>query len=422
MDLAGKIPPAAPLPAEPPSGVRRRGPAGAPAGHEPSAGHLAPVPASVERAFTEFVKAQVKRTPAYARRLRIPVDRAEDIRQRSLAKLFPLIAEIAPEKWEAWLWDAMRLRTLHYFRGVRRARRHAPEVLLLLQSWQSRTPPDVDVHQRECARELLALLDALTPVRREVVCLHLIDDLSLKDVAATLGIPEDTAWSHWRRAALDMADAWERRRAKDRSNVLIAAFFAASAAVVAFWRRLFGRRAAGTSPRPGRGLLACAACVLLVVAHEEPGRPVSRDERPGPVAVLVPPSSPDGDEPPAPAVPAAPIAPAAPKEHESTAPAVPVDPARHARAAAVPPSRAVPRGAASAQRTAEGERDRRDGVVPSTADHKAAAHRYLKHVAQLRQQGRRDAARNLLTLYRLSFPDDPLPVEHASLAAALATP
>ena len=159
--------------------------------------------------------------------------------------------------------------------------------------------------------------------------------------------------------------------------------------------------------------------MLLVVAHEEPGRPVSRDERPGPVAALVPPSSPGGDALPATVAPAAPVA---PKEHESTAPAAPVDTARHARAAAVPPSRAVPRGAASAQRTAEGERDTRQDVAPTTADHKAAAHRYLRNVAQLRQQGRRDAARNLLTLYRLSFPDDPLPVEHASLAAALATP
>lgn len=452
MDLASKIPPpSAALPSEPPSGVRLRSPDRAserptlaytrPDGGRPRAASPAEgVNVATEIAFTEFVKVQVKLTPKYADRLRIPVDVAEDIRQRSLAKLFPLRAEIEPDRWEAWLWNAMRLRALEHFRSARRARKREPGMIPLLESWQCCDSPEVELYQRECARELLALLDKLAPERREVVCLYLIDDLPMKEVAEKLGIPEDTAKNRWRLAAMDMALAWERDRAKERSNALIAALFVASAFLLAFWRRLFRHRVAGIPPRRGGALLACAACALLVSAHDEPsGRADRRELRELVAGAVEGPSttgSHGGDG--APALrgegqksadwdgdqrASSSTAPAAPSGHESPLRSAPATMVRQQRASWAAPSLvAAPPGAVSAEPAAKEGHD-----TPADASRKAAqrrdlAHKYLANITELHRQGKADGARRLLNLYRLSFPDDPLPREHAKLASMLATP
>lgn len=432
MDPATKLPLSSPVsPSEPPSGIRFR--AGRVAPGAPTLAHTlrecAPgedtegsdVAGFDERRFIEFVKAQTrpKRVEHYARALRVPSDRAEDILQSSLEKLLPLRAEIESATWEPWLWNAMRLRSLDYFRSVRRARRHEARITLLLRDWQSCASPEAALYQRECERELSALLDNLAPERREVVSLYLIDGLSMKDVAASLGIPFDTAKNRWRLAAIDMAGAWERGRAKERSKSAIAALLALVAIWVAFWRRL----AHGAQRRRGP-LLACAACAFVFATHEEPARAALSPEA---AAVIVA----------APGAPGAPGAPAAP-DHLDAPPAEihgvrPSD--GEARAVGLPetstvqaraPGSAValaPSGHAAGQQVAATPQPPgAPGPSPRNALRIDAAHKHLAGVTELRQQGRIDGARKLLRLYRQVYRPDPLPQEHALVAASLATP
>jgi RNA polymerase sigma factor (sigma-70 family) len=426
MDLASKMPPpvVAP-PSDPPSGVRLRRTAardGETLAHTCAEGEsqeegraVRSAEGPTERAFTEFVKAQVRRTPHYARRLRISVPQAEDIRQWCLENLFPLMHDIEPSKWEAWLWSAMHLRRLRYFRGVRRARKHESDILWLLQSWQGGASPEVDVYQRECARDLVALIEKLAPERREVVCLYLVDDLLMNEVAEKLGIPFNTAKDRWRCASQDMAAAWERDRVKERTNVWIAALLVAAAAVVAFWRRLFPSRSAGGTRRRHQ-LLACAACAMLVSVH------AAADE--APLAVEPVPAGGRAAE-----VSSGVVSPAerilpqpGPSSSLRAVSAVALigDKTASTEPGRLPPSASTPVASSSSiAAPASPPSAGKARVSPAVA---AQAHKHLKSVRELRRAGHIEAARRLLKLYRLTYPEDPFPSQFADLSAALVTP
>ncbi len=407
MDPVSKQPPSSvACPSEPPSGIRLRTPIfphtppadGPPRGVErcTDGGDF------YERQFIAFVKVQINRVPEHARALRIPEDRAEDILQRSLEKLFPHRAEIESSRWESWLRSAMRLRSLDHFRGVRRARKYEQNITSLLQDWQSCGSPEVDLYQRECARELLALLDRLTPERREVVCLYLIDDLSMEDVAERLGIPFDTAKNRWRLAALDMGIQWERDRARERSNMIIAALMALGAFFLAFWRRI-----GGSVSRGGRPLLACAACALAFTTHAESEGSEARRESASAIAANVGDVQAQAD--------ASRGDGGSTQRFASDGGGQPPAEARPSPSANTSVASGSPGGAAPARN----EAPRAKGRAALEVD---AAHKYLASITELRNRGNIAAARKLLSLYRLSFPQDPLPQEHARVAASLATP
>lgn len=403
-DPATKLPlPAPASPSEPPSGIRLR------------AGRVD------ERGFTEFVKAQSqpKRLEHYARALRVPLDRAEDLMQSSLEKLLPFRAEIESARWERWLWNAMRLRSLHYFRSVRGARKHETGVGLHLQECQSCASPEAALYQQECQRELSALLDKLAPERREVVSLYLIDELPMEEVATTLGIPLNTAKKRWRLAAIDMAGAWERDRAKERSRLAIASLLALVALCVAFWRRL----AHGAQRRRGP-LLACAACAFVFATHEEPARAALSPETaavivaaPGALGAPASPAAPDHLE-----APPAEIGGQRPSDGDARPVGLPEASTVRDRApgSALP---VAPAGHVAGHQVAATPQP--PGAPGPSSRHALridAAHKHLAGVTELRRQGRLDGARKLLRLYRQVYQPDPLPQEHALVAASLATP
>ena len=401
-----------------PTGVRSRFEGGAPA-----------VPAArpaIARApeIEAFVKEQYERLPDIARRLRVPEHEAEDVLQRSLEKLWMHHVAVERSRWDAWLWHTMRFQCMDRSKRARRAREMETEVTLLLEDWQSGPSPEVEAYQRECEGELLALLERLAPERREVVRLYLIDDLPMGEVAARLGISENTAKDRWRLACGDMEHHWGRERARERSRLGISAFLTTIAAVfLAFFRRVLG-----PTPRRAGPLLACAACALLAPGDQRrppagtaettavitpaPARPDTPAASPPLAPRAESPAPTPGNPSPATSGNPSPARPARTALHASTS-STPVLAARHpAIAPASGPDPMASQAAGAMQ-----------SPPPGAAEAQlAAARKHLLSVGNLLRRDRKDAARALLRQYRLLFPEDPLPDMHRRLAAALNRP
>lgn len=68
--------------------------------------------------------------------------------------------------------------------------------------------------EREKQRLVLEALDALAPERREVFVLHELEECAMPEVAATLGVPLNTAYSRLRLGREEFATAVKRIRAR----------------------------------------------------------------------------------------------------------------------------------------------------------------------------------------------------------------
>ncbi|QCW52114.1 SigE family RNA polymerase sigma factor [Nocardioides dongxiaopingii] len=137
--------------------------------------------------FSEFYRARV----AALRRVAYIVTRdwhaAEDVTQRALVKVYRAWPRIRPETLEAY---------------VRRA------VVNESLSWVTRGPrdvvvdglPDRAVVEPDSPLDLDAALATLPPQQRAVVALRFVDDRSVAETAAALGLAEGTVKSHTAKA------------------------------------------------------------------------------------------------------------------------------------------------------------------------------------------------------------------------------
>ena len=166
-----------------------------------------------EEAFASLVLAVGARLHGVAHRILRDLDLAEDATQQALLTIWQDLPQLRdPARFEAW---AYRLLVRACYRQGRATRRWAPN-LHLLQADEPRAPEGVaSVHDRD---QLERGFRRLSIDHRAVVVLHHYLDLSLDEVAETLGVPIGTVRSRLYyamrglRAALD-ADAqpvaWE---------------------------------------------------------------------------------------------------------------------------------------------------------------------------------------------------------------------
>lgn len=68
--------------------------------------------------------------------------------------------------------------------------------------------------RREQQTRLFDLLDQTTPERRAVVAAHYLEGMSMTEVALSLGILVNTAWTRRRLGLLDLRAAWDREKAR----------------------------------------------------------------------------------------------------------------------------------------------------------------------------------------------------------------
>lgn len=235
--------------------------------------------ATEEDAFRVFAERQAeeKNVRRHAHLLGVAEDFATDMVQDTLSRLWSRRAEVTPSHWPAWFRKTMLREAFHRSRAQRRAKRHEAAVAFELSIPPWNPTPEVELHQRECARELSHLLASLRPERREVVELHLLQELPMKEVAARLGIPENTAKNRWRLAQRDMNAAYRRDRARERFAAFVAALWGI---LLVSWERL----CRGAARRPA-SILACAALVVVVALHDDSTRALSAEEDDSPPAL-----------------------------------------------------------------------------------------------------------------------------------------
>ncbi|MBI5510195.1 MAG: sigma-70 family RNA polymerase sigma factor [Deltaproteobacteria bacterium] len=108
-----------------------------------------------------------------------------------------------PERLRAWLYGVCR-------RVVAGERRKIRVRAALRALWGGPTPPPAvatperEASQTELERRLYAALLELSPRRREVLILFALEEMSGKEIAALLDIPEATVWTRLHAARKDL--------------------------------------------------------------------------------------------------------------------------------------------------------------------------------------------------------------------------
>ena len=125
-------------------------------------------------------------------------DEAPDLTQRAFLQVFRKIAQFAGHaKLETWVYRVAANEALQH---LRRARRHPAASL----EWEP-VDPRPDRSQQLEQRELLnGSMQRLEPELRCMFLLRQVDELSYREIAQTLGIPEGTVGSRLNRARSEL--------------------------------------------------------------------------------------------------------------------------------------------------------------------------------------------------------------------------
>jgi RNA polymerase sigma-70 factor (ECF subfamily) len=112
-----------------------------------------------------------------------------------------------------WLYSIVRNVAANQRRSQQR---HAGEVALEIEPPSQLPAPDQQLSQREAAAFVRAFLDKLDEFKREIFVLVLLEELNVTDVAETLQIPVNTAYTRLRAVRLEFQQALERERLRTR--------------------------------------------------------------------------------------------------------------------------------------------------------------------------------------------------------------
>jgi RNA polymerase sigma-70 factor (ECF subfamily) len=134
----------------------------------------------------------------------------DDMTQEVFVVVHRRLADLQPERGvRPWLYGILRLVAQNH----RRSRRRSAERQQSLGIEPQAPPagPLESLQAREAARVVGALLEQLEVNRREVFLLVELEELSVPEVASTLRIPVNTAYSRLRLARADFKAALLRR-------------------------------------------------------------------------------------------------------------------------------------------------------------------------------------------------------------------
>lgn len=234
------LPPPVPTETEPTTSVRLG---------QPAAG-------DIDTKYHSFAQQQIKRTDNWARALDLPLQDVRDLLQEGLVCLWKKRASV--RHWEPWFFRTMLLFKLSHLRAKCRRKEHERAIPLGVPGpWT----PEAEVHQSECMRDLRRFIEPLSPERRRVVELYLLEEQSMESVAALTGVSVDTAKTRFRLAREDMQAAFVRERAKEKFQRYKPLLAAIIATFVVLWVRFelrFRSIFHASSPLPDRGRSADA--------------------------------------------------------------------------------------------------------------------------------------------------------------------
>jgi RNA polymerase sigma-70 factor (ECF subfamily) len=126
-------------------------------------------------------------------------DLAEDAVQEALLA-YVRLGSARPLEPERWLSRAVVHRSLQILRSRSRRRKHEDRACSCRQGWVEWSEAERRLESRELGERILAGLDAMPPVYREVFQLREFERLDYETIATRLGVPVGTIRSRLSRS------------------------------------------------------------------------------------------------------------------------------------------------------------------------------------------------------------------------------
>lgn len=173
---------------------------------------MAVAPPTLEEVFDE----QIDYAYASLRRLGVAERDLADMAQELFVTMHRLLADYDPTRpIRPWLFGIAYRIVLRHRRHVRHAREIFDEDV---DAVDLAPLADIAIEQAETRALVRAALDEVELARRTVVILGDLDGVPIPEVARTLGIPLNTAYSRLRRGRADFARALVRLRRSGGSS------------------------------------------------------------------------------------------------------------------------------------------------------------------------------------------------------------
>lgn len=152
-----------------------------------------------EAALTELYQRTYNSVYYTVKALIASEDTALDIVQDAYVKAFRSLHQLKePEKFRAWIKVIARNKAVDYLRKTKPAvfsDLSSQEDMLEFEDQRPEHLPETVIDRQETTRLIREILDSLTPEQRLAVGLYYYENLSVKEIAATLGVGENTVKS-----------------------------------------------------------------------------------------------------------------------------------------------------------------------------------------------------------------------------------
>lgn len=169
---------------------------------------VAPAESSPPPAFREVFEREVPFVYNSLRRLGIRPSDLADVTQEVFVTVASILPDYDPTRpIRPWLFGIAYRVGLRYAQAAYR-RREVPSQIP--DSLDPRPAPDASVESGQVRDRVRAALEKVEPSRRAVLLLAYFDDMSVPEIAATLQIPLNTAYSRLHRARQEFAEAARR--------------------------------------------------------------------------------------------------------------------------------------------------------------------------------------------------------------------
>jgi RNA polymerase sigma-70 factor (ECF subfamily) len=166
--------------------------------------------AEVHARYFEFVWSS-------ARRLGVPEEAMDDVVQNVFIVIHAKLATLErPESLRSWIYGIARRLVLKYFRAQRQTASVEQQLAWLEQTHgpAPKTPLELTEH-RDQLRLLAELLAELDPLKREVLVLAEMEELTPAQIAEALEIPLNTVYSRLRAARTQFEEGLARHHARE---------------------------------------------------------------------------------------------------------------------------------------------------------------------------------------------------------------
>lgn len=151
---------------------------------------------AIDRWFAEQVFVHQRTHRAYARRLALNAEEAEDLVQDAYARLFALENWASIANPHAFTMRIIHNMAIEHYRRAEVVRLDRSVTLLALDPADDSPTPDVIAHDRAELRRVARALDALPDRCREAMLLRRIDGLPPTEVAERMNISVSTVEKH----------------------------------------------------------------------------------------------------------------------------------------------------------------------------------------------------------------------------------